>query len=801
MTSPSWSRARVRWLAPIATLVLPAAVLASAPPFPPGVVGTTATYTQSVAQPIPDVSTITSTITVSGATGVVWDVDLLTSITHTWNADLSIWLTSPAGTRVVISTWNGGGAANVFNGTRWDDSASTAVTMASFYSYVVASPLIPEQALSPFIGENPNGTWTLTISDQAARDTGTLRTWSLVLTTTPSAPPGVALSSASASVVPLIDGGELESGVSISGGGTVVLGATVTTNIEHTYSGDLTISVRAPSGKTVILSSRNGYNARDVFAGTLWDDRAPVPVTDAAFTSGVVPTSLAPRGALGAFIGEIADGTWSLSVSDRAGGGTGTLNAWSLDLIVLCNANCQSRLALSPTNLSFGTLAVGGTPSAPQTITLRSTGLSALGVANLVLDGPNPNDFLIVSAPGVPFAVQPGSTASVSVAFRPTTFGPRVASLLIGSNDLTQPIAFVALNGTGQTPGSGAQQMVVSPASLFGEAAVGTTVRNGIVISNPGSIALTINSLTLGGLAPSDYLVTRPALPATIAPGGRLGIPIAFTPSASGDRSATLAVAGNDPVTPSFVVRLAGSGVAPVATLGPSALSFGGIPVGNRATRVVAIGNPGMTAVSVTQVQLTGSAAFTLVNPPAFPVTVEPDGSLALTVAYAPTAITSDTGSVQVTTNLSGGGTLDASLEGTGVAELAIDPEVVDFGTVPLKRPARRTRVTLKNLGSEPLAINAVTGTAEFVVDPATIPSSIGPNGTATVEVSFVPAVAGVASGTLTVDTAIRNGAASITLQGAAIATGCGCGAESSAAPLLLGLVALLGLRWRRRMQ
>jgi hypothetical protein len=46
-----------------------------------------------------------------------------------------------------------------------------------------ATPLVPEEALGAFIGENPNGTWTVTIDDDAGGDIGTLNSWSLALTT------------------------------------------------------------------------------------------------------------------------------------------------------------------------------------------------------------------------------------------------------------------------------------------------------------------------------------------------------------------------------------------------------------------------------------------------------------------------------------------------------------------------------------------------------------------------------------------------------------------------------------------
>jgi Ca2+-binding RTX toxin-like protein len=43
--------------------------------------------------------------------------------------------------------------------------------------------LVPEEALAAFYGEDPNGTWTLTIRDDLANDGGTLGEWTLDVTT------------------------------------------------------------------------------------------------------------------------------------------------------------------------------------------------------------------------------------------------------------------------------------------------------------------------------------------------------------------------------------------------------------------------------------------------------------------------------------------------------------------------------------------------------------------------------------------------------------------------------------------
>ena len=129
---------------------------------------------------------MTSTIEVAGAGAYLTDVDLITDLAHTFAADLDITLQSPAGTVVTLTTDNGAGNDNVFTGTTFDDQADPdgqvpyvtnpgIVTDHPYANNTAATPLVPEEALAAFIGENPNGTWTITISDDLAGDGGALQ--------------------------------------------------------------------------------------------------------------------------------------------------------------------------------------------------------------------------------------------------------------------------------------------------------------------------------------------------------------------------------------------------------------------------------------------------------------------------------------------------------------------------------------------------------------------------------------------------------------------------------------------------
>jgi subtilisin-like proprotein convertase family protein len=179
----------------VLALALPSTAVATAPPPPPGCTQSSASASSGAAVAIPaGPAVVTSTVNVSGAGAYLAALDVETNITHTFPADLDMTLASPAGTIVTLSTDNGDGNDNVFAGTVWDDDADPGsqvpyeendglVTDRTFVDGVTATPLVPEEALGAFIGENPNGTWTLTVSDDNGVDAGSIEGWSLAATT------------------------------------------------------------------------------------------------------------------------------------------------------------------------------------------------------------------------------------------------------------------------------------------------------------------------------------------------------------------------------------------------------------------------------------------------------------------------------------------------------------------------------------------------------------------------------------------------------------------------------------------
>jgi uncharacterized repeat protein (TIGR01451 family) len=346
------------------------------PPVPTNCLPSTTTATQSTPVPIVDLGTATSTVAVAGAGPYLWDVNLTANITHTWTADLDITLQSPAGTIVTISTNNGGSNDNVFNGTVWDDSANPGgqvpygtndgvTTDHAYTNLVTATPLVPEEAMAAFIGEDPNGTWTLTVADEALADIGSIASWSLDIVTFPAAPTTATTTATQSTPTPIVDLGTATSTLAVAGAGTSICDLDLTTDITHTWTADLDITLQSPAGTIVTLSTNNGGSNDNVFSGTVWNDDAnpggQVPyvnnngvATDHGYANLVTATPLVPEEAMGAFNGEDPNGTWTLTVADEALADIGSINSWSLN-VVTCSCvapDADVAVNVTATNLS-----------------------------------------------------------------------------------------------------------------------------------------------------------------------------------------------------------------------------------------------------------------------------------------------------------------------------------------------------------------------------------------------------------------------------------------------------------------
>jgi subtilisin-like proprotein convertase family protein len=337
------------------------------PPFPvpPGCAFNTQIEGSVPNIPIPDLGTITDTVTISGMTGVIWHLDSVVVIEHPFCADLDFTLTSPSGTTVTYSTDNGGGNANVFGtfggpGTFFLDVHNSLgalpyttndglVTDHGYVNNVLANVLAPEEAFSAFNGEDPNGVWTLTVTDDAGDDVGLLWGWDVFVGTVSPPQSQTTRTFGNTTPVAISDFTLSTSTIAVSGMADFVCDVKVNVDINHTYAGDLDITLTNPFGLIVSLTTGNGGATTDVFEGTTWtDDGDPGAAgtrstTDAVYANLVSKLVLTPEEPLTLARVGSPNGTWTLTVYDHGGADVGTLNNWDLTITTCsCSPACPS---------------------------------------------------------------------------------------------------------------------------------------------------------------------------------------------------------------------------------------------------------------------------------------------------------------------------------------------------------------------------------------------------------------------------------------------------------------------------
>ena len=214
---------------------------------------------------------------------------------------------------------------------------------------------------------------------------------------------------------------------------------------------------------------------------------------------------------------------------------------------------------VSPLSASFGTVPVG-TTSVQQVVTVRNDGGTSLILGTLTLGGANPGEFKKPTpnefCTGVTLA--PMQQCTVWVRYRPTTAGLKSATLVIPSNDPSQPTVTVTLSGTGTV-------IFVSPLSApFGTVPVGTTsVQQVVTVRNDGTASLILGTLTLGGTNPGEFKKPTPnefCTGVTLAPAQQCTVWVRYRPTSLGDKNATLVIPSNDAGQPTVTVTLSGTG-------------------------------------------------------------------------------------------------------------------------------------------------------------------------------------------------------------------------------------------------
>jgi Abnormal spindle-like microcephaly-assoc'd, ASPM-SPD-2-Hydin len=417
-----------------------------------------------------------------------------------------------------------------------------------------------------------------------------------------------------------------------------------------------------------------------------------------------------------------------------------------------------SQLALSAGTLAFGNVNVK--TASTQTLTLTSTGTAAVTVNSATLTGAG----FTMSGFTLPLTLNPGQAATLQVNFSPTAAGSASGSITFSSNSSTGGTSTVSLSGTGISP-----QLTLSTGALaFGNVGVNSTAAQTLTLTSSGTAAVTINSATLSG---TGFKMSGATFPVTLNPGQTVSLQVSFAPTTAGSANGTITISSTSASGSTSTVALTGTGVSSQLTASASSLAFGNLLVNSTLSKTLTLTSSGTAVVTVNSATLSG-AGFTI-SGATFPVTLNPGASVSFQVNFNPTVAGSASGSITISSNSGTGATTTVSLSGVGtVPQLSVSSGSLAFGNVTLNTTSTQT-LTLTSSGTAAVTVNsaALSGTG-FTMSGATFPVTLNPGTTVSLQVSFIPTVAGSASGSIIISSNSNTGStATVSLSGSGTST------------------------------
>ena len=417
-----------------------------------------------------------------------------------------------------------------------------------------------------------------------------------------------------------------------------------------------------------------------------------------------------------------------------------------------------------PATASFADQVIG-TASAQKDVIITNSGNAGLNVGTPTILGANAADFSPLAGNTCTTTLAPNGTCKISIVFKPGAAGARSATLNIPSDAPTSP-DHVTLSGNGVAANFSIQ---ASGSTDFGNQPRNTaSAAHVITITNNGNVAITVTGFTAGGSNPGDFAKSADNCTSqNLAPNASCTVSFSFTPAANGSRSASELVGTNHAGT-STSFPLTGVGTEPGIGLNPTSLVFDNQSVGTTsAAKTVTLSNSGNSPLTITSISASGDFAQTN-NCPA---TLAASANCTINITFAPIAAGSRSGSIAVMSNAPSSPD-SVSLSGTGVAlpALSATPASASFGNQLVGSTSTAKDIVIKNVGTAGLDVGtpAIAGTnaSDFSVSGNTCTTTIAPNGTCKISVTFMPGSTGTRSATLGIPSNDPASPASVNLSG-----------------------------------
>ncbi|MEQ8275037.1 MAG: choice-of-anchor D domain-containing protein [Deltaproteobacteria bacterium] len=424
--------------------------------------------------------------------------------------------------------------------------------------------------------------------------------------------------------------------------------------------------------------------------------------------------------------------------------------------------------------LDFGSTPIGADTERTVFIKNIGTGNAVLEIASVRTD-PNPSlVFEVETSTSVPVYLAPEiDVVEVTVTFAPRNTGLVEELLVIGNDDGNgdESPYLIRLIGEGIQAG---HQVTPDPIQ-FGTVFVGYPEDIPVSIESIGADVLELFAVSLAGTPPAVMLSATSTLPRSLTTGETFDVLLTADPGSAGSLAGLLRIESNDPDLPVREVRIEGEALIPPegVTSVPS-VDFGEVHVfrgPGQVTTTVTVQNDGGSPLFINQIAMTtqSSTEFSVMPSAAGPL--DPGESVDLTVAYAPLALGTHTGTVAIDTNDPARPSIQIPVHGTGIDPTVflfkstvppVPPSPIDFGAIYRGSIAAPVTLTLQNAGVGTLVVLDIVRSAGSSMDftltnTPTFPVMLPPGATTTVDIGYAPATVGQDSGAILITTNDRD--------------------------------------------
>ena len=407
-------------------------------------------------------------------------------------------------------------------------------------------------------------------------------------------------------------------------------------------------------------------------------------------------------------------------------------------------------LTFNPPALVFPPLNVG--VGNANSVSVLNAGTATVNFSSVAIDpaSANPGDFSITGSSCA--SVAAGNNCTVQINFKPTAAGPRTAAIQFVDTASGSPQSVTVV---------GAGIPLVTAVSFtnlsmtFGPQNVGTTSNPQVTSLNvTGTTNVNVSSVAISGANAADFAINFNNCTGSVS--GVCNTQVKFTPSATGNRTATLTFTDDAQGSPQ-VVNLVGTGVAAIQTLSfnPGVLTFGAVNVGTPAIANVGVFNSGDADIHFTNVASSDPQYVVTTNNCS---TVSPGNQCGIQMTFTPTGAGVQAATLLLTDDATGS-PQSIPLDGTGEAQtqtISFSTVIENFGVQTVGFSSGSFGIGASNSGDAPITFSSVQVTgpnaADFSIsfNGCTIGGSGIPAGiSCSVLMSFTPSASGLRTASL----------------------------------------------------